>query len=260
LDFFSECRQARRNRDPLRQARAAAARVATEEAGTNRLLRAAEANLLKLEAALKDMERRLAMATTPQIKERMQSAKAKALVRLGEIQTHLQATRLEAQAKRNAGEHATEEVRAEAAERDKAAEAVDEVTRETLPVSRMHQPQDTETLCAQGQLSHLRGLVSIGAAEVPIGTFVFTAIEPLGTSSDMRWNVVAMYRNPTTSSRPRRLAMLVRWTQPMLPLTGLPSRKRRSMSSQISFGRGRPSSSRTKARAGRRARTPTLWW
>jgi hypothetical protein len=32
---------------------------------------------------------------------------------------------------------------------------------------------------------------------MPIGTFVFTALEPIGTSGDMRWSVVAMYRNPT---------------------------------------------------------------
>jgi hypothetical protein len=38
--------------------------------------------------------------------------------------------------------------------------------------------------------------VQIRDPQAPIGTFVFTALDP-GTAGEMRWNVVAMYRNPT---------------------------------------------------------------
>jgi hypothetical protein len=182
----------------LREAQAAAARAASEEVGTNRGLRAAEANLVKVEAALKEMERRLETATTPPIKERMESAKAKAVVRVGEIQTQLQASRLQAQAKRAAAEQATEEARAAAANRDRAAEAADAATRKTLPVSVFISRKTQRLYVRKGNYPIYEGPVNIRDAAVPMGTFVFTAIEPLGTSGDMRWSVVAMYRNPTS--------------------------------------------------------------
>jgi hypothetical protein len=51
--------------------------------------------------------------------------------------------------------------------------------------------------------------VTIRDAETAIGTFVFTALDRLGTFGEMRWSVVAMYRNPTDiepvpAEQPRR--------------------------------------------------------
>jgi hypothetical protein len=182
----------------LQEARAAATRATAEEAGTNRLLRASEANLVKAEAALKDMERRLETATTPQIKERIESAKAKALIKIEEIQSQLQAARLQAQARRSAAEHATGELGAAAADRDRAADAADEATRKALPVSVFISRKTQRLYVRKGNYPIYEGPVSIRDAQATIGTFVFTALEPLGTSGEMRWNVVAMYRNPTS--------------------------------------------------------------
>ena len=51
--------------------------------------------------------------------------------------------------------------------------------------------------------------MTIRDAHKAIGTFVFTALDHLGTSGEMRWSVVAMYRNPTNiepapAEQPRR--------------------------------------------------------
>ncbi|HEU0160493.1 MAG TPA: L,D-transpeptidase family protein, partial [Hyphomicrobiaceae bacterium] len=62
----------------LRDARAAATRAASDEAGSTRLLRAREVNLAKAETALADAERRLETSTEAPSNARAEAAKAKA--------------------------------------------------------------------------------------------------------------------------------------------------------------------------------------
>jgi hypothetical protein len=183
----------------LGDARAATARAAAEETGTSRLLRAGEGNLVKAETALKEIERRLETSASPQVKERAEALKAKTLARLDELQSQLQAARLQAQAKRDAVERATEEAQVAAAARDRAAEAAEEATRKTLPVSVFVSRRTQRLYVRKGNYPVYEAPVKIRDVEMPIGTFVFTALEPVGASGDLRWTVVGMYRKPTSS-------------------------------------------------------------
>ena len=98
-------------------------------------LRAAETNVAKADTALKQVERRLGTASSPQVKQQAETAKAKLVPRIDGLQAQLQTVRLQEQASREAAEQATEAARAAAAIRDSAAQAAEEAARKTLPVS-----------------------------------------------------------------------------------------------------------------------------
>jgi hypothetical protein len=182
----------------LRAARAATGRATSAEAAATRLVRVGEANLAKAESALQDIERRIEASTTPQARERGEATKAKVAARRDELQVQLQAARLAAEAKRDDALRAQEDAQAAAAASEGAAAAAEQATRQTLPVSVFVSRKTQRLYVRKGNYPIYEGPVTIGEAEMPIGTFIFTALEPLGTSGDMRWNVVAMYRTPLT--------------------------------------------------------------
>jgi hypothetical protein len=192
-----------------RSTRAAAARAASESAAAGRSLRAAEANLAQAERALKEAERRLEGAAAPKAKEQAENAKAKALARVDQVQARLQTARLEEQAKRDAAERAAEEAKAAAAAKDRAAQEVEEAARKALPVSVFVSRKTRRLYVRKGNYPIFEGPVTIRDAQKAIGTFVFTALDHLGTSGEMRWSVVAMYPDPTKidparAEQPRR--------------------------------------------------------
>jgi hypothetical protein len=180
-----------------RDARAAAKRAAAEAAGAARVLRAAETGLARAEAAVKDAERRLAAASSRERTEQAEAAKVKAVARVGELQAQLQTARAQEQAKREAAERAGETERVASAARDTAAEAAEQAARKTAPVSVLVSRKTQRLYVRRANYPVFEGPVAIRDAQRPIGTFVFTALAPVGVTGEMRWNVVAMYRNPT---------------------------------------------------------------
>ena len=65
------------------------------------------------------------------------------------------------------------------------------------------QPKDAAALHPQGLSPALRGpRHHPRRRQKPIGSYVFTALNHLGTSGEMRWSVVAMYPNPTNVEPP----------------------------------------------------------
>jgi L,D-transpeptidase catalytic domain len=185
-----------------REARQMAAKRTSDAASATRSLRAVEANFAKAEAALKDAERRLetatsSAATSPQVRQQAETAKTKAVVRVGEFQAQLQTVRLQERAKREAAERATDEASAAAAARGSAAQMADEAARKTSPVSVFISRKTQRLYVRKANYPIYEGPVTIRDAQMPIGTFIFTALNPLDTSGEMRWSVVAMYRNPT---------------------------------------------------------------
>jgi hypothetical protein len=198
-----------------RETRAAAARAATEAAGATRALKAAEAEVGRAEAALKDAERRLESTTaTPQAasqaQERAEAAKAKAQARVAEVQTRLQTVRQQAEARREAAETADAEAKAAALARDRLAQEAEAAERRTFPVSVFVSRKTQRLYVRKGNYPVFEAPVTIRNPEAPIGTFVFTAVDP-GAAGEMRWTVVSMYPNPTRiepapegrSNRPR---------------------------------------------------------
>jgi L,D-transpeptidase catalytic domain len=183
------------------QAAAAAAAEELEAAGSRqREARAAE-------RALKDAERRLGAATSPQVSQQAEAARAKAQTRFGELQAQLQTARLQEQTKREAAELAGEEAKTAAAVKERAAQAAEEAGRKTLPVSVFVSRKTQRLYVRKGNYPIFEGPVTIRDPQAPIGTFVFTALERAGASGEMRWSVVAMYGNPTNIEpveQPRR--------------------------------------------------------
>jgi multidrug efflux pump subunit AcrA (membrane-fusion protein) len=165
----------------------------------------------RAEAALKDAERRSeSAAASPQAQERAAAVRAKAQARVAEVQTRLQAAGQQAEAKRAAAEAAEAEAKAAAAARDRLAQEAEAAERRTFPVSVFVSRKTQRLYVRKGNYPIFEAPVTIRNAEAPIGTFVFTAVDP-GAAGDMRWTVVSMYPDPTRiepaperrSNRPR---------------------------------------------------------
>jgi L,D-transpeptidase-like protein len=192
-----------------REARGAASKAAAEAAAAARLLRAAEGTSAQAERALKDAERRIETAGAPRAKEQAEAAKTKATARLEQVQAQLQAAKLKEQAKREVAERATAEADAAAAAKVEAVQAAEEAARKSLPVSVFVSRKTQRLYIRKGNYPIFEGPVAIRNAQTPIGTFVFTALEHAGGAGEMRWNVLAMYRDPTNidpapAEQPRR--------------------------------------------------------
>jgi hypothetical protein len=201
---------ARRQRD----AHTAAARTASEAAAAARAVKGGEADLVRAQSVLRDAAGRLDKATTPdaaqqaeaanakaqarreELQGKLQATKAKAQARVDELQGKLQAARLQEQAKREAAERAGEEAKAAAAAKDRAAQAAEEAKLRAFPVSVFVSRKTQRLYVRKGNMPVFEAPVQIRDPQAPIGTFVFNALD-LGTAGEMRWNVVAMYRNPT---------------------------------------------------------------
>jgi len=195
-----------------REAKQALARTQAEAAAAAKQLRAAESALGKAETALKEAERRLEKASSEGAQQ-AQAARAKALAALSEAQARLESVKLQAQAKSEAAEAARLEAHAATEARLDAAEAAAEAERNTAPVSVFISRKTQRIYIRKANYPIYEGPVTIRDADRPIGTFVFTALAPDGAAGNMRWNVVAMYPNPTnieppspksSQSRPRK--------------------------------------------------------
>jgi hypothetical protein len=181
-----------------REARAAASRAASEATNAARVLRAVEANLAKAERTVQQLEARAEKASSPQAKEQAEDAKVKTAGRLDELRAQLEQARSQEQSRREAAERAREAATAAAAAREQAAQAVDDATRKTAPVSVFVSRKTQRLYVRRANYPIYEAPITIRDADKSIGTFVFTALNPLGRSGEMRWNVVSMYRNPTS--------------------------------------------------------------
>lgn len=179
-----------------REARAAAVRAASEAKGAARRLQAAERNLERAESALLRLDRQLEAASSPGAKERAAAAKEKALAKVGDLRAKLETVRAQGRVKQDAAERASEATDAAAAARSLAAQAAEDAERDTMPVSVFVSRKTQRLYVRRGTHPVFEGPVAIRDAGQPIGTFVFTALEPLGSAGEMRWNVVAMYEDP----------------------------------------------------------------
>jgi hypothetical protein len=82
---------------------------------------------------------------------------------------------------------------AEAA-RDGAAEAAEEATRKTLPVSVFISRKTQRLYVRQAHQPVFEGPITIRDADKPIGTYVFTALNT-ANNAEVRWSVVSMYKS-----------------------------------------------------------------
>jgi hypothetical protein len=194
------------------EAKATATRKAAEATPAVKALRAAEGNLAKAEEVLKGAERALAAANAlpnPQadspdsVKQenakqesikQAEMAKEKAIAKVAETRTQLEAAKVQAQVKADAAARAGDEAKAAESARDAAVEAAEEANRRTSPVSVFISRKTQRLYIRQGYLPVFEGPVTIRDADKPIGTFVYTALGYLNNGADVRWSVVSMYK------------------------------------------------------------------
>jgi multidrug efflux pump subunit AcrA (membrane-fusion protein) len=208
--------------------------MSSDAAAATRSVRATESNLAKAEATLKDAERRLESvasrpasegaqaARQPQALEQAETAKAKASTRVAELQAQLEAARAKLQKAQDLADRAGEEAKAATEAKESAAQAADEAARKAQPVSVFVSRKTQRLYVRKGNYPIYEGPVAIRDAQSPVGTFVFTALAPLGTSGAMRWNVLALYPDPTNIEPPapepqRRVSARYTDNSPMLP-------------------------------------------
>jgi hypothetical protein len=193
----------------LKETRTATTRAASEAAAAVRLVRTTEGTMAQAEGAVKAAEKQIEKAASPEAKARAEAAKEKAAARVDEVKAKLEAAKLQEQAKREASERAGVDAKAAVTAKELAAQAAEDAGRSTMPVSVLVSRKTQRLYVRRGTHPVFEAPVTINDADKSIGTFVFTALDHQGTQGDLRWSVVAMYKDPfnippASKDQPRR--------------------------------------------------------
>ena len=174
------------------QARSAAMAASRESARAMMPVRVAENLKLRAEAQLAAAETALGSAISPEAKEQAESAKAKAVARIAELEVQWANAKAELQPKLDAVIPAREALAAAEAARQTAAEAARQVARESEPVS-VFISRKTQRLYVRRAFEPILEIpITIQDADRPVGTHVFTAMERIKGETNMRWSVVSL--------------------------------------------------------------------
>jgi hypothetical protein len=174
------------------QARSAAMAASRESARAMMPVRVAENLKLRAEAQLATAETALGSAISPEAKEQAESAKAKAVARIAELEVQWANAKAELQPKLDAVIPAREALAAAEAARQTAAEAARQVARESEPVS-VFISRKTQRLYVRRAFEPILDIpITIQDADRPVGTHVFTAMERNKGETNMRWSVVSL--------------------------------------------------------------------
>jgi hypothetical protein len=174
------------------QARRAAGTAFRESAQAMMPVRVAENLKLRAEAQLAAAETAPGSAISAEAKEQAERDKAKAVVRIAELQVQLAAARAELQPKLDAVTATREAAAAAETARVAAAEAARQVARELEPVSVLISRKTQRLYVRQAFEPILESPVTILDGDSPIGTHVFTAMERTNSDINMRWSVVSL--------------------------------------------------------------------
>ncbi len=183
-----------------KERRLAATKAAADAAAALKAHSAAEAALAKAEADLKALE-----AAPPPSGEGPQAdaakAKAESLIaaaraKVDAARAQVEAAKAQAQTKAEAAAQAQELARAAAIVLTHAAEASERARLNTSPVSVFVSRETQRLYIRKGYIPVFEAPVTIRDPDKPIGTFVFTALDYTKNPGELRWNVVAMYKDP----------------------------------------------------------------
>jgi hypothetical protein len=153
-------------------------------------VRKTEALKLRAESELAAAERAIASASSPEAKERAESAKEKVTTRVGELDAQLAAAKSDLQPKADAVTASREAAVAADRERVAAVEAARKAKRDLEPVSVFISRKNQRLYVRQALQPILEIPVTIRDADRPIGTYVFTAMERTGIH--VRWSMVSL--------------------------------------------------------------------
>ena len=134
----------------------------------------------------------LALAISAEAKEQAEDAKAKAAVKIAELQLQWDAANADLQQRLDAVTSAREAAAAAETARAAAAEAARQVARELQPISVLISRKTQRLYVRQAFKPILESPVTIADPDRPIGTHVFTAIERSTDDANLRWSVVSL--------------------------------------------------------------------
>ena len=174
------------------QARLAAGTAYREATTALVPVRVAENQKIKAEAQLAAAETALTNAATDEAKQAAEDAKAQATARIADLQTQLDTAKAALQVKVDARTAARDAVGAAEAAQTAAAEAARQAARELEPVSVLISRKTQRLYVRQGFEPIFDAPITIADPDRPIGTHVFTALEPTGANDDLKWSVVSL--------------------------------------------------------------------
>jgi hypothetical protein len=177
----------------LERARVAAAAKYKEAAQANRMLRTARNAQARAEAQVQQIERQLAATTSTEASERLERARTEASAHLAHLQAQLEGVQAQVQPILDEVEQLREA--AIAAQRAKAAADEDarEARRKLAPVSIFISRATRRLYVRQAFQPLFESDVTIADPDVPLGTYVFTALAYENDEADLRWNAISMY-------------------------------------------------------------------
>jgi hypothetical protein len=174
------------------QARLAAETAFREASRAKVPVRAAENLKRRAEAQLAAAETRLGTHISAEAKEQAEDAKAKAAVKIAELQLQWDAANADLQQRLDAVTSAREAAGAAETARAAAAEAARQAERELQPISVLISRKTQRLYVRQAFKPILESPVTIADSDRPIGTHVFTAIERSTDAANLRWSAVSL--------------------------------------------------------------------
>lgn len=177
----------------LEEAKRAAASKYREASSANRSLRLAQGAKLRADFYVRDIDRRLGLATEPAARAELEDAKAKALVKVDEAQAALDAVQVEVQPILDTLAQVRDATQDALQAKTAAEEEAREARRRIAPIS-VFVSRATQRLYVRQALQPLfESPVTIVDAEEPLGTYVFTALAYANDETDLRWNAVSLH-------------------------------------------------------------------
>ena len=137
-------------------------------------------------------EARLGAPISAEAKEQAEDAKAKAAVKVAELQLQWNAANADLQQRLDAVTSAREAATAAETARAAAAEAARQAERELQPISVLISRKTQRLYIRQAFKPILETPVTIADPDRPIGTHVFTAIERSTDDANLRWSAVSL--------------------------------------------------------------------
>jgi L,D-transpeptidase catalytic domain len=159
-------------------------------------LRRAQAAVATAEARLRQAERGVEAADDDaEAAERAKGAKAAAESALGDARAQLAAVEAQVQQARELMTRAVEEARAALAAKSAALQEVKDTQAKMTPVSIMISRSTQRIYVRQNREPLFDTAVIIADPDTQLGTYVFTAVGYAKADTELRWDVVSMYRS-----------------------------------------------------------------
>jgi hypothetical protein len=188
----------------LEETKRSAASKFREAASAGRSLRLAQGAKLRADFHVREIDRRIGLATEPAVLAELEDAKAKALAKVGEAQAALDAVQVEVQPILDGLAQVRETTQNALQAKTAAEEEAREARRRIAPIS-VFISRATQRLYVRQALQPLfESPVTIADADEPLGTYVFTALAYANDETDLRWNAVSLYGGKQSVSAHRR--------------------------------------------------------